>query len=208
MIRRPPRSTLFPYTTLFRSVPAPLSTLIWTSSAFRLWSTIQALRRPRTACSLIFCALSAREKLSTLIVSRVRRDRQRRVAVRVSHRFARSEPKRNHASPHGQCIVGLIIEGRAGAHFAGNFRERQAQDARRLQLLLVGLAGLTPAAGQDFLRESAQRLAFFRGIVRENGLAARHNGTVIHGMVEYRTRQHEPVGQRYRNAHGHAPPPR
>src|SRR2546429_4595898 len=25
MIRRPPRSTLFPYTTLFRSIPSPLS---------------------------------------------------------------------------------------------------------------------------------------------------------------------------------------
>src|SRR5258707_9407003 len=28
MIRRPPRSTLFPYTTLFRSFPAPLPTLL------------------------------------------------------------------------------------------------------------------------------------------------------------------------------------
>src|SRR2546426_6950460 len=28
MIRRPPRSTLFPYTTLFRSHPVPLSTLV------------------------------------------------------------------------------------------------------------------------------------------------------------------------------------
>src|SRR3712207_8761543 len=27
MIRRPPRSTLFPYTTLFRSVPAPMPVL-------------------------------------------------------------------------------------------------------------------------------------------------------------------------------------
>src|SRR2546430_7624362 len=28
MIRRPPRSTLFPYTTLFRSVPMPVSVLL------------------------------------------------------------------------------------------------------------------------------------------------------------------------------------
>src|SRR3712207_8101808 len=28
MIRRPPRSTLFPYTTLFRSVPAPLGVVV------------------------------------------------------------------------------------------------------------------------------------------------------------------------------------
>src|SRR3990170_8010969 len=38
MIRRPPRSTLFPYTTLFRSIPAcfrPLSGLISTESETR-----------------------------------------------------------------------------------------------------------------------------------------------------------------------------
>src|SRR5256885_6690264 len=29
MIRRPPRSTLFPYTTLFRSPPAPRDLLCW-----------------------------------------------------------------------------------------------------------------------------------------------------------------------------------
>src|SRR2546422_7631659 len=29
MIRRPPRSTLFPYTTLFRSVGENISTLLW-----------------------------------------------------------------------------------------------------------------------------------------------------------------------------------
>src|SRR2546426_8540348 len=29
MIRRPPRSTLFPYTTLFRSRHVPLETVIW-----------------------------------------------------------------------------------------------------------------------------------------------------------------------------------
>src|SRR2546427_5064040 len=29
MIRRPPRSTLFPYTTLFRSIAAPSEALVW-----------------------------------------------------------------------------------------------------------------------------------------------------------------------------------
>src|SRR5258708_24903622 len=32
MIRRPPRSTLFPYTTLFRSRPRPAATLSWRRS--------------------------------------------------------------------------------------------------------------------------------------------------------------------------------
>src|SRR3712207_8739030 len=31
MIRRPPRSTLFPYTTLFRSVFSPILTSLWTN---------------------------------------------------------------------------------------------------------------------------------------------------------------------------------
>src|SRR3712207_3802238 len=33
MIRRPPRSTLFPYTTLFRSVPDPLPNNTWVNTA-------------------------------------------------------------------------------------------------------------------------------------------------------------------------------
>src|SRR2546430_13181096 len=35
MIRRPPRSTLFPYTTLFRSENAPTS--LWASAEYLLW---------------------------------------------------------------------------------------------------------------------------------------------------------------------------
>src|SRR2546423_11999657 len=33
MIRRPPRSTLFPYTTLFRSLPDPHALLLWIGDA-------------------------------------------------------------------------------------------------------------------------------------------------------------------------------
>src|SRR5689334_24533080 len=40
MIRRPPRSTLFPYTTLFRSVPSQNVTLSVTSGAGTLTDTI------------------------------------------------------------------------------------------------------------------------------------------------------------------------
>src|SRR2546427_5488583 len=35
MIRRPPRSTLFPYTTLFRSAPSEVATLVMRSSSTR-----------------------------------------------------------------------------------------------------------------------------------------------------------------------------
>src|SRR5438477_1244914 len=47
MIRRPPRSTLFPYTTLFRSisnacsVPRPFD---WIQPMFRVWHRGQAMR--------------------------------------------------------------------------------------------------------------------------------------------------------------------
>src|SRR5258707_6523424 len=40
MIRRPPRSTLFPYTTLFRSLLAP--TLAWARTRPKLWRGLLA----------------------------------------------------------------------------------------------------------------------------------------------------------------------
>src|SRR2546429_3769863 len=58
MIRRPPRSTLFPYTTLFRSLPRRLrrvfaprgqegaSTAPFVSSAVRWWQVVGSSRSP------------------------------------------------------------------------------------------------------------------------------------------------------------------
>src|SRR2546425_7287000 len=37
MIRRPPRSTLFPYTTLFRSIQRPESIALWTAYPLELF---------------------------------------------------------------------------------------------------------------------------------------------------------------------------
>src|SRR5256886_17377188 len=47
MIRRPPRSTLFPYTTLFRSIEP---TLQWSPQIAELTLTGNDRRRPRYAC--------------------------------------------------------------------------------------------------------------------------------------------------------------
>src|SRR5260370_18876308 len=51
MIRRPPRSTLFPYTTLFRSVPddrpSPIEQLNWATNASRLGSRSAVVPRVR-----------------------------------------------------------------------------------------------------------------------------------------------------------------
>src|SRR2546427_7103805 len=49
MIRRPPRSTLFPYTTLFRSRPIPLATSV-------LWRPAGAEPRPEPGPLPIFIA--------------------------------------------------------------------------------------------------------------------------------------------------------
>src|SRR2546428_42564 len=47
MMRRPPRSTLFPYTTLFRSIPVPPRLFLVMVSAARLASTkVQSAGRP------------------------------------------------------------------------------------------------------------------------------------------------------------------
>src|SRR2546426_6042004 len=59
MIRRPPRSTLFPYTTLFRSAPARATSrasTAWRSTPPRIgcsWSTKRARAKgsPRAPCS-------------------------------------------------------------------------------------------------------------------------------------------------------------
>src|SRR5947199_2434368 len=44
MIRRPPRSTLFPYTTLFRSVVQPDTVIAWHRKGFRLFWTWKVRR--------------------------------------------------------------------------------------------------------------------------------------------------------------------
>src|SRR5256885_6854811 len=49
MIRRPPRSTLFPYTTLFRS--APISAPGWISIPVRRWASSVMMRGITTAPS-------------------------------------------------------------------------------------------------------------------------------------------------------------
>src|SRR3712207_7658993 len=48
MIRRPPRSTLFPYTTLFRSVPRPRAILGVSAHWYINATAVTAMPRPRT----------------------------------------------------------------------------------------------------------------------------------------------------------------
>src|SRR3712207_7584200 len=46
MIRRPPRSTLFPYTTLFRSDEENASLLVWTTTPWTLPANVAAAVHP------------------------------------------------------------------------------------------------------------------------------------------------------------------
>src|SRR3712207_8891865 len=59
MIRRPPRSTLFPYTTLFRSTASPRPTCLAQSarSAARVWPW--SYRRSRAAMNIFLAELAA-----------------------------------------------------------------------------------------------------------------------------------------------------
>src|SRR2546425_8799682 len=51
MIRRPPRSTLFPYTTLFRSAPTPLSPALRTASQSKVHMATKMLKMPPAKAS-------------------------------------------------------------------------------------------------------------------------------------------------------------
>src|SRR5256885_9928525 len=62
MIRRPPRSTLFPYTTLFRSYPVALAALLFAGACFAF---LRGVIGTRTAAVLAcFFALSEQAQMA------------------------------------------------------------------------------------------------------------------------------------------------
>src|SRR5260370_19844115 len=81
MIRRPPRSTLFPYTTLFRSVPAATSSLKWESSG-------------RSSCS----------------ANRFHRSRLSSESVATSSATGRSEEHTSELQSHLNLVCRLLLE--------------------------------------------------------------------------------------------------
>src|SRR2546425_2771660 len=76
MIRRPPRSTLFPYTTLFRSPTGPypkdvlelpiLGTICLLSSSVTVALAARGEREPARGCSSPFCSARSEEHTSEL----------------------------------------------------------------------------------------------------------------------------------------------
>src|SRR5260221_6554418 len=86
MIRRPPRSTLFPYTTLFRSRPARTVTN----------STLWSLERPR-----VLCSQSKNAKVALFFV----RPRYGRSSKRT-----RSEEHTSELQSHSDLVCRLLLE--------------------------------------------------------------------------------------------------
>src|SRR2546430_9893447 len=70
MIRRPPRSTLFPYTTLFRSV---IAALVWTWGSRTVWEMI------------FIAAIFAAELIVVLSVRRARARDRKSTRLNSSH---------------------------------------------------------------------------------------------------------------------------
>src|SRR6266498_4119439 len=113
MIRRPPRSTLFPYTTLFRSTPAPRTGAASTATG-------RTSGRPRRTAA---CA-ATRARRSTRTARRV-----------ASATRSRASPGRRSRSPRGDdvtlrlklfvLIAGVIIFAMSGVTAVALWREVQ-----------------------------------------------------------------------------------
>src|SRR3712207_8468193 len=72
MIRRPPRSTLFPYTTLFRSPPQTLGyqpVSLWTGEHLFLWSGANPIKARYGADGLVFVPGGDPDRKSTRLNS-------------------------------------------------------------------------------------------------------------------------------------------
>ncbi len=107
---------------------------------------------------------------------------------------------RYEAAPHGPVEVRLVVRGRARANLGRYLVDRQAQEARRIQLFALYRAECVPAPRQEALHEPAHRgfeIARIGNLLR---LAKNHDRAVIDRMVEGRASQDERVQMR----HGHA----
>src|SRR5260221_8626782 len=97
MIRRPPRSTLFPYTTLFRSVVVPDDSIQQAQES--LWSTLRVTAEPGGAAA--FAAL-----VSKLYVPRP----GERVGVVLCGGNTRSEEHTSELQSHSDLVCRLLLE--------------------------------------------------------------------------------------------------
>src|SRR3712207_7846231 len=66
MIRRPPRSTLFPYTTLFRSPPGITQNIVWCAYVSRAGKMRLRIANPQTDASVVVAPARSEEHTSEL----------------------------------------------------------------------------------------------------------------------------------------------
>src|SRR5687767_15401044 len=64
MIRRPPRSTLFPYTTLFRSLVLLLAELLLLLLVAPCLNCLEAVKKPPPVAFKVMCLLRSEERFS------------------------------------------------------------------------------------------------------------------------------------------------
>src|SRR5256885_15810737 len=94
MIRRPPRSTLFPYTTLFRSTPSARAQMLAFERRLKARGVIAVLRRSRgldisAACGQLRVELEARRReVRPEEHTRVERSEERRVGKEGRSRWS------------------------------------------------------------------------------------------------------------------------
>src|SRR3989441_6760714 len=125
MIRRPPRSTLFPYTTLFRSTSASVRPATRTR--------LSRLLFPPTTCTVAGATRSARATRATTAalaapstggaVTRTRRTPS--CQPRISSREARGCTRRRSRAPSALRLAGVLTE--VGRHHAVVALERRTQ---------------------------------------------------------------------------------
>src|SRR2546422_7776467 len=91
MIRRPPRSTLFPYTTLFRSPP--------NEEAWKAFS-----RTNQDALPFLIATLKARQPLRDVLVARLRPILPRKIATRLDRKSTRLNSSHGYISYAVFCL--------------------------------------------------------------------------------------------------------
>src|SRR5579864_9732608 len=82
MIRRPPRSTLFPYTTLFRSFPAPFGPMTANSSPGNTWKLDRKSTRLNSShmsiSYAVFCLKKKKQEKNHILIKKKKKKKKQK----------------------------------------------------------------------------------------------------------------------------------
>jgi len=127
-----------------------------------------------------------------------------RLAGFVGQGSQREKPERQHARPHVALQVLFVVHDAVRPEFDRCFLDLHRDEHRFFHLAFVGLPGIGPASGHDVLHKFFSSQPAFVFVFHQARFTKSHHRTVIHGMVEYRARQHQPVDQCHRYADGNS----